>query len=545
MNAIERAIAVVSPQRALRRVQARHAIEAMDGTSSGYSGGKSTRINSEWFPTLNSADKDTLQDLDVLRARSRSLLRENGWAEGLVSTLVDHVVGLGIKPQAKVDAKLAGISPEEKREYEAAAESAFKLWVPHADITLKLDFYELQQLSARSKFTDGEYFHRIVHLDELRMQQRGAAYSTALEIIDPDRVKSPRGNVEQLGNGNVIKHGIEFDRFGAPVAFWVLKTHPNDIGGFARGYSEDDFIRVPASSMVHGFDVLRPGQTRGVPLLAPVLNTFHQQSRLATFHLVAAQVAACYSLWITSENPAGLLGATDTTLNAKGQREEKIEPGVIRRARPGESIQAFSPNHPHTSFFELAQFNSREISSAAGVTYEQAFKDFTKTTFSGGRLAQLVSQKFYKRQQGREARVLGQRIYTEVIREAWLAEDLPVRMSMKSAKARHFFMANWAGPAYGYVDPVKEVQASRMAIAAGLSTHARECAATGEDWEEVFEQLQKEQQRAAELGLKLEVAGELIITEPHEPAPSDDGDTEDEDERDESERDLDRVEKAA
>ena len=62
-------------------------------------------------------------------------------------------------------------------------------------------------------------------------------------------------------------------------------------------------------------------------------------------------------------------------------------------------------------------------------------------------------------------------------------------------------ISTWMGGGWGWVDPVKEVGAAIAAILAGLSTHSKELAAQGEDFEEVFEQLAREKEFAAALGL--------------------------------------------
>ena len=63
--------------------------------------------------------------------------------------------------------------------------------------------------------------------------------------------------------------------------------------------------------------------------------------------------------------------------------------------------------------------------------------------------------------------------------------------------------ARWIGGGWGWVDPVKEVEASKLAIDYGLSTYAEEAAGQGRDWEETFEQAAREKAKADELGLVL------------------------------------------
>ncbi|GAW85008.1 hypothetical protein bplSymb_SCF00208P028 [Bathymodiolus platifrons methanotrophic gill symbiont] len=61
----------------------------------------------------------------------------------------------------------------------------------------------------------------------------------------------------------------------------------------------------------------------------------------------------------------------------------------------------------------------------------------------------------------------------------------------------------WIGPGRGWIDPVKEAQASKIRMEIGLSTLEDECAIQGLDWEEVLEQRAREQTKMQELGLPL------------------------------------------
>ena len=54
----------------------------------------------------------------------------------------------------------------------------------------------------------------------------------------------------------------------------------------------------------------------------------------------------------------------------------------------------------------------------------------------------------------------------------------------------------------GWIDPVKEAQASQIRMQIGLSTLEEECAMQGMDWEEVLEQRAREQAKLQALGLK-------------------------------------------
>ena len=51
-------------------------------------------------------------------------------------------------------------------------------------------------------------------------------------------------------------------------------------------------------------DVERPAQRRGVPLLAPVLESMKQLSRYSDAELTAALVSSMFTVFITTKSPA-------------------------------------------------------------------------------------------------------------------------------------------------------------------------------------------------------------------------------------------------
>ena len=61
--------------------------------------------------------------------------------------------------------------------------------------------------------------------------------------------------------------------------------------------------------------------------------------------------------------------------------------------------------------------------------------------------------------------------------------------------------AKWIWPGRGWIDPVKEVQATEKRLVLGISTLAAECAEQGEDWEDVQQQRAREARVLEQLGL--------------------------------------------
>jgi capsid protein len=61
-----------------------------------------------WMPLLGSADSDLLSELPTLVSRSRDLTRNHGVAAGAIQTLVDNVIGTGLRLAAIPDYRALG-----------------------------------------------------------------------------------------------------------------------------------------------------------------------------------------------------------------------------------------------------------------------------------------------------------------------------------------------------------------------------------------------------------------------------------------------------
>jgi len=534
-NLLDKAIAYVAPALGLQRAQARAQRAAVMAISGSYDAARRTRLNTDWIPRLGSADTDILYDLDDLRARSREIMRNDGYGQ-ILTAIVDHVVGCGMRPHSRVIAPLLGIQEEEAEKFEEAADGVFTLWSPWADVSGLHDFGSFQALVYLTELIDGECFVHRVSLSEEEMQERGAPYSLAYEIIDADRVISPSSRLFERNSatGHKVRHGIEFDAKNRRVAYWVLKDHPAErhLDGSSR-FGMTDFIRVPAAEMIHLFKQIRPGQTRGVPHLAPELDTFHTLDRLYEAELITALLVACHSLFIRKRSPVDAVDGAPGGYDASGRKLEELEPGQIKYLEVDEEPFAFNPNRPSGTLMPFAQLLMRKLASVSGTTYELLAKDFSQTNFSSGRQSALLAQKFFNREQHRLTFRFGQPIRVAVLEESWAAGELQVTGSMTARRKFAYFHAVWAGPGYGYVDPTKEVTASEGAVIAGVSTLSQENAKVGNDWRETLTQQGREKKFAERKGLKLSVfegkqqqqqpsaPPEPPDTRPNEDAPTD------------------------
>jgi len=487
------ALSIVSPGWALNRLKARAATKML----SSYRGAKKNRLRGDWKALNGSADADLLGDLPTLRQRSRDLNRNDAHASAITGTVVANVVGTGIRPQSRPDADALAIQSAEVETFSRLAERAWRRWCPTADSQNRMDFYEIQALVKRQILENGEVFV----LPLMIRDEPGRRYSLALEVIEADRVSTPIG---MASNPN-IRDGIELGARGEPIAYHIRKRHPGDVilGQAGRG-DRNDWVRYPAvnkagrKNVLHLYAVKRPGQTRGEPFFAPVLSAFKDLGDFMEAEIVAARVAACFVAFVTKSDPNAAFEGTAT--DTSGNRIESLEPGMVQYLGTGESVNFGDPKRPSGTFEPFVLAVLRSIGASLGLPLELVLKDFSRTNYSTVRAALLEARRVFRADQTWLASRLCQPCWEWVLEEAWLREDLPA-VDLFGEQREDWMRVSWIAPGWGWVDPVKEVESSKLAIEARLSTLADECGAQGRDWEDVLTQQKREQDRRNALGL--------------------------------------------
>lgn len=491
---VDAAISVIAPGWALRRLQARTTTKMLGS----YRGAEKNRLRGDWKALNGSADADLLPDLPTLRQRSRDLNRNDAHASGITGTVVENVVGTGLRPQSRPDMDELELSPEQSDLFTKKSERAWKRWCPQADAQNRMTFYEIQSLVKRQILENGDVF--VIPL--MIQDEPWRHYRLALEVIEADRCETPIG---MTGKPN-LRDGVELGDRGQPIAYHIRKRHPGDVMlGQAGVTGQQEWIRYPAfnaagrPNVLHLFHVKRPGQTRGEPFFAPVMTRFKDLSDGIEAEIVAMRVAACFAAFVTKTDPYGAL-TSNTTTNANAQKLESIEPGMIEYLNVGETISFGDPKRPAGSLAPFVEAVLRSIGSALNLPLELVLKDFSKTNYSSARAALLEARRFFRGSQTWLAERLCQPCWEWVLEEAWLKQELPPVDLMGEARA-DWMTAHWIAPGWGWVDPVKEVESSKLAIESGLSTLADECASQGRNWEDVMRQRKREQELMDELGL--------------------------------------------
>lgn len=466
-----------------------------------------------WTPLGGSADSDLLPELGTIRSRARDLSRNHGVADGAQQTLVDNIVGCGLRLKSRPLWKALGWTQDRAEEWSNGVEALWSVWSESSwcDAARALNFHGLTTQAYRAGFVNGEALALPLWLP--KRLAAGAPAATCLQMVEADRLANPNHQPDS----ERLRGGIEIDEYGGALAYWIRKTHPGDRYWLSTGFSSDA-ERIPATTpwgrlrVIHVHDKERTGQSRGKPGLASVLRQFKVLGDYTNAELKAAVVNSMVAMVTESAvgqeglvellagNPDALKSYQDGLVN-RGRSSVDFNAGMIVPLALGEKLNSFTPGRPSTAFepFVLSLF--RHVAAGLNIPYELLLKDFSKTNYSSARAALLEAWRFFKGRRKWLATYWAQPVF-----ELWF-EEMVQQGTIEApdfyAKRALYCRAKWLGDGRGWIDPLKEAQAAEKRMSLGLTNLEDESAEQGQDWEEQLEQRAREQARARELGITL------------------------------------------
>lgn len=499
MNLIEKTIATIAPQYAVRRMAARQALDVMGATNwgggwgGGYEGSTDSRLrNQRAYQRSYARDEDShigAYYRGTLRLEARDMRRNYGLVFGACNRFASLVCGSGINPQAKTS------DPDWNR----AAEAYWTEWVKIADARGRLTLNEMLQLVVKARLLDGEC--GFVLTDAGRLQP-----------IESERIATPSGKENMIEGKNVCQ-GIEIDPIGIPQAYWVCARQPN--GQIDR--NEKTATRVATNDFIHIAQVERFDQLRGVPELASVIAYLRDMQELQTATLNKAKLDALKAWAIYSDAAVGPMSlgprnVTPTGATMADIRVEKNEAGENWYLEKGAKIESMASGTPHSTYKDFDIGLMKKVAAALSMPYEILMLDGSGSNFSSARAALILAyQTIGIWQQWTIDRFL-QRVWNWRIAKAVKYGQLP-RPPLRDGVSE-WFRVEWVPPPSEWIDPARESQANRIDWELGTRTLTMLARQRGRDAEDMLAEKARDLEMAAALEKKHGLQpGSLIQTE--------------------------------
>jgi lambda family phage portal protein len=442
-----------------------------DLISTPYQGASFKRSLKKWDSAVfSTADEALLPNLQTLRSRSYDAIRNQPAARGAIRTMRKGVIGWSLRMQASIDREFLKMSEEQAQLWQAKTQQEFRMWSEsrNCDFLRQFNFAGLQKLAFTSQRTAGDCFVLLPF-----KPYPNSPYDLRVQIIDADRICNPN----DLSDTAEIAGGIERNEEGIPIAIYIRTPHP---AATLIQQITPTWQRIPLygkktgrRNVLHLMSVDRIGQTRGEPILAPVIETLRQISSYTQAELSAAVMNAMLTIGV--ERPL-----EDTTTSLTPEYKEGEEPwnrsdnyqlgnGTWVDFAPGEKANIISAVRPSSQFDPFFLANIKQIGMALGIPYEVLIKHFS-SSYSASRAAMLDFHRDCVDEREEFIEAFCQPIYEEFLMEAVDKGRVKAPGYMVDPYKRLAYSgAYWIGPSQGQIDEVKEVEAAHKRVMYGFS----------------------------------------------------------------------------
>ncbi len=468
MNLVDRVVGMFSAKAGFERALYRKRQTAMMN----YDAATTGRRTYGWKAPFGSANRAAAPGRAQLRNLSRDMIRNRPVAARASEVVVGAVVGTGI--HYGVDGR--SLKEAGKRAVETVL--AEHLQTTRIDAYRERDLFGLQELAMRAIFSDGEVL--------VRRRWRDTAFEPDLqlpfqiELIEVDCLDS-----SVFSNGaNEVSEGVEYGPTGRVEAYWLFDRHPGEL----RSASPKS-KRVPAQEILHLRITDRPGQTRGVPWLAPVMMTIGELGDYTEAQILKQRMAALFAAIIERDGTFDGAKPDTSSLGA-------LQPGAIIESPEGTKV-TFTDPPKVDGYAEFVKVGYRQIAMGIGITYEALSGDLENVNYSSGRMGHMVMDRNVEAWQSQLMIAQFCAGVARWVADAWKVARLP----------NAGFAMQWTAPRRPLIDPTKEIPALVAEVEGGLSSMQRQQRRLGYDPEVIRRERKEDMEKDKEAGLPTIVGG--------------------------------------
>lgn len=483
-------------QRATGRLD--HTWTARNSTNTpAYEAAAKNRSNADWRAGLTTATMAIVEGLDTMLARSRWMIRNDGYAASAQGGFRRKVVGGGITARA------AARDPDTNEMLTGYNTSHDLLWNSWAldprlcDVEQTKSLYEKQAVWMDELFAAGGVLLIAVYTPNKD------GIGLAIQEIEYEQLDRTLTNF----GGRAVYNGIETNQFGAPVAYHVFAAaHPLE-------ETPSVSTRIEADRVWHVFRKTRVRQRLGAPMMAAVMPALRNLSMYELYTISKARTEAAYHGFITDTSAnatktpdqlRNLVSAAPPTGASDNPNElqVRVENGLFPVLR-NQKVEFAPSTTPNTVYPPFVLENLKKIAAGTGLDVPTITRWYAEGNFNTQRKAQLEMEA--ETDALRDLQFINGAL--RGIREQWtdIAVDekkLKATGYRESARWRTAYLTtNWQGPPKQSVDEIKDQAAWDMKLRgmrASLQDYFNE---RGLDPRDVLAEIAEFKELAEDLGL--------------------------------------------
>lgn len=464
MSKLDKFFEAVAPGIAVKREMARRDLQTLamfGGVSSSFaSGNTASRLRSHAAfgrsNLTNEEDGAGSYGFDAMRLEAMDLYRNNPIARGIVETARRYTRQSHPRANSAGHIEAMGGSDADiqaAKQWDAAATDWFTgyFW-PRADSMRRpgMTFGVMQDIYIMLQFTQGD-------LAYIRTPQ-------GWHMVEGIQIRTPH----KLAGEKNIKHGFRFNSKGQMTHIYVC---PFGRGGYI---DENQFQRIPISSIVFCPWFFRAAQFRGVPRLHGVIDNLRDQEET---HDATKQKVKNEAMLLSIERAGSRKKAPGASLSLDDGSQVTTESATYgmrfkTTGEPGKDFQFAQGDSPNAQYVQFMEYDSKIISSGAGIPYKILMSMYDGS-WSANKAAQTALKVFINELWTNRRDVFCQRVWNAEIAEAIRTGELPPAPVDRRGIST-FNRADWTRPYFPQLDQDKEEK--------GRSAAFRNFTASLDDW---------------------------------------------------------------
>jgi lambda family phage portal protein len=440
LNWLDSMIATISPEKAVRRAQARNILAA-------YEAAKPTVLRKQSRDS-GSGNSWVSQAGPNLRNQARFLDGNHDLSKGVLNALVNNTVGasgIGIEPQPRT------FGGEIHDDLADSLLRLWKNWSKKPECTFTSDWPSVQRLLCRSWMRDGEVFTKNL-TGVVPFLDHGTEVKFTLEMLEADMCPLIYDD-----SAKRIVQGIQRNGWGKPINYYLYRQHPGDINVFNS--IALNLTPVSADRINHLAIRERIMQLRGISVFTSVMTRLDDIKDYEESERIAAKIAASMAAFIKKGQPDMYEPNTDGT-----SRSLRFSPGMVfDDLMPGEEIGTIDTNRPNPQLVEFRKGQLRAIAAGTGVNYSTIARDYDGS-YSSQRQELVEGWANYQ--------VLTSEFVGKMVQPAW---ETFVKMAVLDGLVKvpadidplSLDDALFIGPSMPWIDPLKEIKGNSEGERAG------------------------------------------------------------------------------
>ena len=468
--------------------------QALGGRDVIFPGGNRYGSGAKFPGGLSRGSSINYHDHLALRQHARDAMYDSIEARALVKTICDTVVDTGLKLKPTPEPDILNIDPEQLELWAEDVGRRFHMWAKSklSHLSEVNNFYQNQHLYQLFQQRDNDIFVRFFY-----SRRKDLINPLQIEFIEPNQIRghSFTSSYSQITTGDGIIRDDNGREIGYKIWWYDNNTYEYKYKTIpARGEKSGRIM------MIHGFNPEYAGQGRGYSKMSHIIAEFEKLTDFKTSHIqkainqasfiaaiendqqdasnpVEGRVAGPVKEYGSFPQPAGTAqNVTDDStmpiVNWNSMPEATITApgstlvGNLRRGDKWVNLKDTSPSAQYDAF--VASFFS-SICSSTGWSMEYVLKKFNNNYSASRATIILCFRTAMIERAEMEADFLN------LVYEMWLSEEIAVGRITANGWSDPWLRAawlscEWAGSPMPSIDPLKQMQASKMAVELSAET---------------------------------------------------------------------------